>query len=485
MFGFDRARPAAQSQPYPDTGLIRCQGHRLFMLRASLAGTYGPRLARMGSALLAYPVFFRDAISFTGVVGQTTQQGMSVEALVLGAKSDAARGRPGAESLDREQMSQNTSLASREILAAPGRVAGTGGPELSVVIPTFKERQNILPLLKRLESALAGLAWEAIFVDDDSPDGTADIVKQIGTTDCRVRCLRRVGRRGLAGACIEGILSSSAPFVAVIDADLQHDEKILPHMLAWLRAGGAELVVGSRYVAGGSADSFSRGRGILSRAATWLARTLTRVQLTDPMSGFFMMRRESFDRLAPELTTQGFKILLDIAITAGGRLRVVEHPYVFGARQHGESKLDAQVGLDFIGLLLGKLTGGLITPRFVSFGFVGALGLIVHLGVLRGALAFALAFPLAQSLATFVAMTGNFLLNNRLTYRDRRLSGWMMLRGLTGFYVISLVGALSNVGIASWLYAHDPVWWLAGLAGAVMGAVWNYSMSNLLVWRVT
>jgi dolichol-phosphate mannosyltransferase len=281
------------------------------------------------------------------------------------------------------------------------------------------------------------------------------------------------------------MLSSCAPYVAVIDADMQHDETILPRMLAVLRAGEAEMVVGSRYIAGGSAGSFSRGRGFLSRAATWLARTLTRVQLTDPMSGFFMMRRDSFDPLAPELTTQGFKILFDIAITAGGRLRIVEEPYAFATRQHGESKLDAQVGLDFIGLLLGKLSGGLITPRFLSFGFVGGLGLAVHLAVLRTGLSgFSLDFPMAQSLATFVAMTGNFLLNNRLTYRDRRLSGWPMLRGLLGFYAISSVGALTNVGIASWLYTHEPVWWLAGLSGAIMGAVWNYSMSNLLVWRV-
>lgn len=382
-------------------------------------------------------------------------------------------------------MSQTASLPQRPLAAILPETAEQGPAELSIVIPTFNERSNVAPLLERLDEALAGIAWEVIFVDDDSPDRTSELVKEIGTYDSRVRCIRRVGRRGLAGACIEGMLSSSAPYVAVIDADLQHDEKVLPRMLARLRAGEAKLVVGSRYVEGGSAQTFSRSRGLLSRVANRLARTLTRVELSDPMSGFFMMRRDSFDNLAGDLTTQGFKILLDIAITGRGHLTVAEEAYVFGARQHGESKLDSQVALDFVGLLLGKLSGGLITPRFLSFGLVGAIGLLVHLGVLKTGLAgFSLPFPTAQSAATFVAMTGNFLLNNRLTYRDRRLSGWPMLRGLVGFYAISSLGAVTNVGIASWFYSYDPVWWLAGASGAVIGAVWNYSMSNLLVWRV-
>ncbi len=358
-------------------------------------------------------------------------------------------------------------------------------PELSVVIPTFKERDNIEILVQRLDAALLGIAWEAIFVDDDSPDGTADAVRRIASEDPRVRCLRRVSRRGLAGACIEGMLSSSAPYVAVMDADLQHDEKLLPRMFAVLKSGEDDMVVGSRYVVGGSSAVFSRSRSVISRFATSLARRLTGVELSDPMSGFFMMRRDRFDPLAGSLSTQGFKILLDIVITAKGGLRIVEEPFVFAARSHGESKLDAQVGLDFLGLLLTKLTGGAVTPRFLSFALVGTIGLGVHLLILRTVLvAFGLAFPEAQAIATFVAMTGNFVLNNRLTYRDRRLSGIGFLKGLLGFYAISAVGALTNVGMASWLYAHQPVWWLAGAAGAVMGAVWNYSMATLLVWRV-
>lgn len=378
-------------------------------------------------------------------------------------------------------MSQLIPLPQRQ--TEPGaRAVGGRVAELSVVVPTFKERGNIAELIQRLDATLEGVDWEVIFVDDDSPDGTSDIVKAIALSDFRVRCLRRVSRRGLAGACIEGMLSSSAPYVAVMDADLQHDETLLPRMLATLRRGETDLVVGSRYIAGGNAKVFSKSRGLLSKVAGGLARTLTRIDLTDPMSGFFMMRRDRFDPIAGSLSTRGFKILLDIVLTAKGGLRIIEEPYVFGSRIHGESKLDAQVGLDFLGLLLTKLTGGAVTPRFLSYALVGSLGLLVHLVTLRVSL-LAFAFPESQAIATFVAMTGNFLLNNSLTFRDSRLTGLAMVRGLLGFYAVSSVGALTNVGMASWIYAYQPTWWLAGLAGALMGVVWNYSMSSLLVWR--
>ncbi len=360
-------------------------------------------------------------------------------------------------------------------------------PQLSIVIPTFKERGNVAELLRRLDAALAGIAWEAIFVDDNSPDGTAQLVKQIARADGRVRCLRRVGRRGLAGACIEGMLSSAAPYVAVMDADLQHDEKVLPAMLARLTGGGADLVAATRYVEGGSAASFSGQRGAISVLATRLTRRLVGTPLSDPMSGFFMMRRDRFDELAPRLSPVGFKILLDIATTGGGRLRIAEQPYHFGERFDGESKFNAQIGVEFLGLLLAKMSGDLVDPRFIFFALVGAIGLVVHLVALRLSLWLLPdtgdLFRLAQALATFIAMISNFLLNNELTYRDRRLKGWAMLRGFVLFCLIGSVGVLANIDLASWLYVDQSRWLLAGTAGAVMSALWNYAMSTLFVWR--
>ncbi|HEX4634824.1 MAG TPA: glycosyltransferase family 2 protein [Rhizomicrobium sp.] len=355
--------------------------------------------------------------------------------------------------------------------------------ELSVVVPTFKERGNVAELVRRLDASLAGIAWEAIFVDDNSPDGTAAAVKEIANRDTRVRCLRRVGRRGLAGACIEGMLSSAAPFVAVIDADLQHDEKVLPVMLAKLRSGEADLVAATRYVAGGSAASFSESRGAISRLATRLTHRLVGTPLSDPMSGFFMMRRDRFDEIAPRLSPAGFKILLDIAATAGSKLKIAEQAYSFGERFEGESKFNIQIGVEFLGLLLAKMTGDLVDPRFIFFAIVGSIGLVVHLSFLSLSLALMQPFRAAQVIATFAAMTSNFLLNNELTYRDRRLKGFAMVRGFILFCLACSVGVLANVDLASWLYVERPIWWVAGAVGAVMSVLWNYAMSTLFVWR--
>jgi dolichol-phosphate mannosyltransferase len=357
-------------------------------------------------------------------------------------------------------------------------------PQLSVIIPTFNERDNVITLFRRLQTALAGVNWEAIFVDDNSPDGTWDVVRELARQDPRARCIRRIGRRGLSGACIEGILASSAPCAAVIDADLQHDETQLPKMLGLLQAGTADLVVGSRYVEGGSADSFNKQRAGASALATELARAVLRVKIADPMSGFFMIRRDRFEQLAPQLSTQGFKILLDIVASGRGSLRVKEIPYTFGSRLHGESKLDSMVALDFLGLLLAKLTRDAVTLRFLLFAMVGSLGVLVHFAALYTALeAFAVPFPEAQACAAFCAMTSNFVLNNVFTYRDQRLKGFAILRGLLLFYLVCSVGLLANVGVAFSVYDQEPIWWLAGAAGALMGVVWNYAMSGLFVWR--
>ena len=366
----------------------------------------------------------------------------------------------------------------------PETPSQAGLPELSVVVPTFNERDNVTVLYRRLEATLSGIAWEVVFVDDNSPDGTWEVVRALARKDSRVRCIRRIGRRGLSGACIEGILASSGPYAAVIDADLQHDETQLPKMVALLRSGEAELVVGSRYVEGGSADSFNKQRAGASQLATEVARRALKVEVADPMSGFFMIRRDRFEQLAPQLSTQGFKILLDIIATAQGKLRAVEIPYTFGSRQHGESKLDSMVALDFLGLVLAKLTHDVVSLRFLLFAMVGGTGLVVHLATLFIALEiFKEPFAEAQAAGALIAMTSNFILNNFLTYRDQRLKGFAILRGLLLFYLVCGVGLLANVGVAFAVFDQEPIWWLAGLAGALMGVVWNYAMSGLFVWR--
>ena len=270
-----------------------------------------------------------------------------------------------------------------------------------------------------------------------------------------------------------------------MDADLQHDETLLMAMLKTLRDGATDLVVASRYVGDGAAQGgFSASRARASQWSTALARRLLKVELTDPMSGFFMIRRELVDAMAPKLSTQGFKILLDIAATGRGQLRVAELPFTFGARLHGESKLDARVALDFGLLLLAKLSDGAISIRFVMFCLVGLTGVAVHMAALYAQHTLAIgAFGVQQGVATCVAIAWNFVFNNAFTYRDQRLTGWPFAKGLIEFELICSVGAISNVGVASLLYGQDSIWWAAGLGGAIMGAVWNYAVSAAVVWR--
>jgi dolichol-phosphate mannosyltransferase len=377
--------------------------------------------------------------------------------------------------------------AAIQVVGAPRLVPGNApspGAELSIIVPTLNEAQNIRSLYEAICAALIGFDWEMIVVDDDSRDGTVEIARQLAAQDHRVRCLRRIGRRGLAGAVVEGILSSSAFAVAVIDADLQHDERLLPRMLMELR-GGADLAIGSRHAEGGSmSEGLSRLRRSVSDSATDAARRILRVRVSDPMSGFFAIRRNTAEAIVPRLSSQGFKVLLDLLVSAHVPLKVVELPYTFRPRHRGESKLDSAVALDFLGLLVAKASGDRLSARFLAFGLVGLTGLVVYLAALNGLLAGAgLSFDAAQVLAAVVAMTWNFTVNNSFTYRDRRLTGTNWLRGLLSFYAVCSIGAIANVGVASWVYGNDPIWWLAGAAGALMGAVFNYAVTASVTWR--
>jgi dolichol-phosphate mannosyltransferase len=356
-------------------------------------------------------------------------------------------------------------------------------PELTIVVPTFNETANIPLLVERLAQLLTSCDWEVIFVDDNSPDGTAAAARTIGEKDSRVRCIRRIGRRGLAGACLEGMLASQARYVAVMDADLQHDEGLLVPMLEALRAGRADVAVASRYLYGGSAAGLSKQRSRVSRGSNGLVRLLLGIDLTDPMSGHFMIRRDALEAIAPSLSTQGFKILLDILATARGGLRTIELPSTFRERQHGESKLDSKIALDFAALVTAKLTNDAVSARFILFCLVGLTGIGIHLSILSVLLLTNLSFGIAQALATVGAIAWNFVLNNLFTYRDQRLTGWQFVTGLIRFQVICAIGAISNVGIATWIYDYDETWWIAGLGGALIGTVWNFVVSAALVWR--
>lgn len=359
---------------------------------------------------------------------------------------------------------------------------------VAVIVPTLNERNNVSKVIEIVSRSLNSWDWELIFVDDDSDDGTADLIRQHGASDHRIRCLQRIGRRGLASACIEGILSSTAPVVAIMDADLQHDVELLPAMVRRLHQDKLDIVSGSRYVEN-CADA-SAGEGLtplrerLSRAANWLSQRFLRIHLTDPMSGFFVVRRGFFEQHAHRLSGRGYKLLLDLILAADSKVRMAEMPYTMRPRLEGETKLDELIALEYFMLLADQLFGRVIPTRFILFVLVGLSGMVVHVAVLAGMhLAGNLAFGMAQSIATLAAMTSNFFLNNQLTYRDTRIRGSGLIWGLLSFYLACSLGAIINVMLATYLFSASIPWLLAGLLGAGVASVWNYAVSSVLTWR--
>jgi dolichol-phosphate mannosyltransferase len=367
----------------------------------------------------------------------------------------------------------------------PTRVTAAlrSGPELAIIVPTFNERGNIAELMRRLVECLGDRSWEVVFVDDDSPDGTADLVREHAQADSRVRCLQRIGRRGLASACVEGMLATTADYLAVMDADMQHDERLLPQMLDTLKRGDTDIVVGSRYAPGGDIGDWDARRARMSRLAVRLSRLVVPGDLTDPMSGFFMMRRSVLEGTVRGLSAIGFKILADLFASHDGTLRFTELAYRFRVRQAGESKLDSVTAWDYLMLLLDKLVGRWVPVRFLAFSIVGALGVAVHFAVLTVIFqGLQRSFVTGQAVATLCAMTFNYTVNNVLTYRDLRLRGVLWLRGWVSFVLACSIGGFANLGVASTVYGLGRGWFPAAISGILVGAVWNYAVTMILTW---
>jgi dolichol-phosphate mannosyltransferase len=356
--------------------------------------------------------------------------------------------------------------------------------DLCIVIPTLNERENIGLLLDRLRNTLHDIRYEVIVVDDDSPDGTAAAVKALSRSHKDIHVIHRIGRRGLSSACIEGMLATSASYIAVMDADLQHDETILPQMFHLISSDHLDLVVGSRNIGGGSMGEFSTWRVRLSRLGRQLSGVEKHAHLTDPMSGFFIVRRTFFERIAHRLTGIGFKILLDIVLSTPGTIRVGEVPYHFRLRQHGQSKLDLIVGLEYLELILDKLIGSYVSVRFVLFCLVGTIGTVIHLLLLGAFLKLErLSFIESQAIATGIVMILNYVLNNSFTYRDRRRRGRAFWVGMLTFGIACALGGIANIGISTEAYRQGMPWFLAGVTGLLFSAVWNYGVTAMTTWR--
>jgi len=387
-----------------------------------------------------------------------------------------------------ETIQSAVEVQSASLLALSDTVGShavdTGALELAVVIPTYNEESNIAGIVERLERVLAGISHEIIFVDDDSPDGTSEAVRTIALHRRNVRLIRRIGRRGLASACLEGMLSTAAPYIAVMDGDLQHDESILPRMLLQARQDQLDLVIASRHADGASMGQFAAERVRLSNLGLKLSRLVLHSAVSDPMSGFFLADRRFIDDSIYRTSGVGFKLLVDLLASARRPVKFAEVPYTFRLREAGQSKLDLMAGFEYLYLVFDKLTGGLIPPRFAMFTVVGAAGVVLYLAALGLLYLNGYAsFQISQVAATLLAMTANFLLNNLFTYRDARLRGSRLLTGLLTFYAACAVGSAINLSVSGDLLRHGLPWVLSGLAGLGISSVWNYGVTSVTTWR--
>ena len=369
--------------------------------------------------------------------------------------------------------------------------------KITLVSPTYNEAENVPRLAREVGAALRGIDYELLIADDDSPDRTWAVAQELAAQDPHIRVLRRTSNRGLSSAVIEGFLSSSSDYVGVIDADLQHDPAILAKMIAALDAG-AEIAVGSRYMEGGGTGTWNGFRKFQSWVATKSARTFIGVELTDPMSGYFILRRDDFNRVLEQLDSRGFKILLEI-IARLAPTRIEEVPYTFRSRVAGESKLSSKVVVQYLEQLW-KLSSvsRYMSVRFIKFAIVGASGTVVNLCAF---LAFAALFGVRDwrisGLATLVANLTNYFSNNAWTFVDRAHGGWSVLRGYLSYLGLSLVGmcastlTFAGLTLAYHTYLHSlqsskESYLLAlvfQLVAILVGTVFNYELNSRFTWR--
>lgn len=372
--------------------------------------------------------------------------------------------------------------------ANDARVSDAASVELSIVVPTYNERDNVHLMAEQLEAVLGPTGWELIFVDDASPDGTGDAVRQLARDDQRVRLILRHNRRGLSSAVVEGALAASADIVAVMDGDLQHDETVLPNMVDLIRSGEADLVSASRFLTEDGADGLSSAARVsLSNNGIRIANRVFGLNMSDPLTGFFVVRRSVVRNALPELSELGFKVLMDIVVSSRPRPIIREVPFKFRERQHGESKLDNRVLYDFFLFFLEKKVSSILPlpARFLSFAMINSIGILVHLAVFAALTnTQVLGFSEAQLVATFVTMGFNYAANNEVTYSDRKLRGGKFYIGFIIFAALCSVGVFANVSVAAIIHRDFPglIALLPAAAGAMVTVVWNYVATTVFVW---
>ena len=359
---------------------------------------------------------------------------------------------------------------------------------VSIILPTYNEFENIRPLIKRLLQIEEKYELELLIIDDDSTDGTTDLVKKLAQEESRIRIIHRVGRSGLASAIKEGLLDATGDIAVVMDSDGQHDPLAISQAISLLKSNKLDIVAGSRFLRDSEILGLSQRRTGGSSLANKLARFSLSKQyqhLTDYMSGFMVFKMHRCMPSIYKVDVNGFKFFYELLSISRGRFNIEEIPLNFLPRNYGSSKLDLSILWDFVISLVHTFSFRVIPRRAISFGLVGATGMVVQLTVtkiLMGLLL--LEFQTALPVGVVAAATSNYLINNALTFRSQRLNGRLLIKGLLKFLLVASLPVLANVGLATSFYrlvASDP--FLAQLAGIIVVFVWNYAASSRFVWN--
>lgn len=359
---------------------------------------------------------------------------------------------------------------------------------LSLILPTYNERESLPTLIPRITEILRGTEYEIIVVDDDSPDRTWEVARELSRKHERLHVIRRVGRLGLSSAVIEGFLAAKGDVFVVMDADGQHDAALLPRIAAAAEENKG-IAMGSRYMEGGSVGNWEGFRAFVSRLGGSLAIWLCKVKVTDPMSGFFAISRRTFEEVLPRLNPKGFKILLDLLVHVPSGTNVSELPFSFGKRLLGESKFSAQVRMQYLEFLYDATVGRFIPLTLVKYCAVGALGVAVNLSaymtvtlLLRESPQYGL-FPTPLVAGIEAAIVFNFLLNNAWTFSHAKLRGWGAVTGFVKYNGVCAFGALANVAVTAFLFRGGMTAIGSIAIGAFVGMIWNYTIGKLFTWN--
>jgi|TARA_X000000368_G_scaffold4609_1_gene3524 dolichol-phosphate mannosyltransferase len=359
---------------------------------------------------------------------------------------------------------------------------------ISIVIPTFNEVKNIIPLLKTLINIVIDFKYEIIVVDDDSPDGTSQEIVKFMKDNKKVKLITRVGRSGLSSAIKEGLIFAQGKYLLVLDGDGQHEPTFVLNMIKRIKKNKVAIIIGSRFLNSSRLEGLSKKRSIGSKVANKIAgASLPKnySNLTDHLSGCFCLNKEKTEYLIRKIEINGFKFLYELLSVSKGKLIVEEVPLIFKERRYGNSKLDLAIVWDFFISILHSFTFRVIPRRAISFGLVGFTGIFVQLFITSFLTRILLIeFYDALPFAIICAATSNFLINNQVTFRSNRLIKLALLIGFFKFLLIASLPIIANIGITTAFYKYISAdTFIAQIAGIVIVYAWNYLASSSFVWN--